>query len=144
MQVLADGTTWILCVQWFFSFMVLMTTKGTVKRTLKILMCGTPGEIETGSLREELEMIENVTDVHDLHVWSMGSKEVVCTAHLVVKDQKNLSPVLKAAVRVAKSHAIEHSTFQIEIEGHFTFAPGSPMLQKQKSGSCGCALWDAA
>jgi len=126
-----------------FSFMVLTTTKGTVKRTLKILMCGTPGEVATGKLQEELELIENVTDVHDLHVWSMGSKEVLCTAHLVVQDQASMTRVLKAAVRVAKGHGIEHATFQLEIEGHFPLAPGSPMLQKQKSTGCGCAVWEA-
>jgi cobalt-zinc-cadmium efflux system protein len=55
--------------------------------------------------------------VHDLHVWALGSKEPILTAHVLLQDgsvdadgvRANVADVLQEAFN------IEHATLQMEV-----------------------------
>lgn len=107
------------CCTFLFGILVLFTTKGTLKRTINSLMVRAPKHIDQKAFLSQLQALEGCRDVHDLHVWCLGSKEVLCTAHLLVSGPQSATPVLKGAIQVAQEMGIGHSTFQIEIEGEF-------------------------
>jgi cobalt-zinc-cadmium efflux system protein len=74
---------------------------------LRVFLCGQPG----------------VTDVHDLHVWSMGAASSAMTAHLVMPDVADDDAFLKKLCRdVDRKFDIDHATFQIE-RRHFECHP---------------------
>jgi len=68
---------------------------------------------------KRLRALKNVTDIHDLHVWSIGSGKLLCTAHLEIETSRSCTEVLKACQRVANSFGIYHTTFQLEVRGFF-------------------------
>jgi len=101
-----------------FGFLVLMTTKGTLVRTIDTLMAKAPDNKQQELFRG-LSAIEGVVQVHDLHIWSHGSSDVLGTAHMVVKSEAQAQTALQQAVKVSKALGVGHTTFQIEVEGQF-------------------------
>jgi len=102
-----------------FGFLVLLTTKSTLKQAINSLMVKVPEHINQAALADKLRQLPGVDSMHDLHVWTMGSKDVLCTAHLMIADKNKSTDVLKSAIKLAQKMGIGHSTFQIEIVGEF-------------------------
>eukprot|EP00427_Karlodinium_veneficum_P023853 CAMPEP_0169103468 /NCGR_PEP_ID=MMETSP1015-20121227/22732_1 /TAXON_ID=342587 /ORGANISM="Karlodinium micrum, Strain CCMP2283" /LENGTH=449 /DNA_ID=CAMNT_0009164669 /DNA_START=21 /DNA_END=1369 /DNA_ORIENTATION=- len=75
--------------------------------------------INQDQMVDRLLKIQGVHEIHDMHVWSMGSAEVLCTAHVMIKHGKDQTRILKECIELAKSLGIGHSTFQLEIFGEF-------------------------
>jgi len=107
------------CCTVLFGIMVLFTTKSTIVRTVTTLMGKAPKHVDQAKVVERLMGLRNVTDVHDLHIWSVGSNEVLCTAHVMVASAADATSVLKGSIKIAQEMGIGHSTFQIEIQGEF-------------------------
>src|SRR5690606_7304621 len=55
-----------------------------VRQAGNVLMMGVPDGIDAAQVRAALAGLDGVTDVHDLHVWALGSSQAAMTAHLVV------------------------------------------------------------
>jgi cobalt-zinc-cadmium efflux system protein len=54
--------------------------------------------------------------VHDLHVWSLGSREPALTAHVVVTEASDATEVREALVAMlGTKFKIGHTTLQIEV-----------------------------
>ena len=61
--------------------------------------------------------VGNVTEVHDLHVWSLCSGHVALSAHVVVTDQllRDTDLVMsELKQRLQTNFGIEHTTIQFE------------------------------
>jgi Co/Zn/Cd efflux system component len=78
-----------------------------------------PEDVDADKFEDRLKQIEGVSCVHDIHIWSIGSNNGLCTAHVVVKDELMGSRVLEECRKVAEKMDLHHSTFQIEVEGVF-------------------------
>jgi zinc transporter 2 len=52
-----------------FSFLVLATTKGTIMMSVKVLMEAAPDGLDFAKLKNDIQGIPGVSDVHDLHIW---------------------------------------------------------------------------
>ena len=64
----------------------------------------------------ELAGLPGVTSVHDLHVWTIGNREISLSSHLVCPPGGNPNRVLQAVQSVLQERfSIRHSTVQIEI-----------------------------
>lgn len=80
-----------------------------------VLLNGVPAHIDLESIRSVLSNVGGAEEIHDLHVWSLGSKRVSLTAHVVVaqgSDQETVRSQMSRAL--ATNFGIEHSTLQIE------------------------------
>lgn len=65
----------------------------------------------------DLEAVDGVDGIHDLHVWTLTSGMHVATAHLVTCRDADQAAVLVAAQAVlAERHQVEHATLQLEAE----------------------------
>ena len=67
-----------------------------------------------------IKNVSGVLDVHDLHVWTIGSDLIASSCHLLVKEQSgsDCKAVLKSvAHELEHRHGINHSTIQVEVEG---------------------------
>ena len=76
-----------------------------------------PNGIEIEELIEHLQKIENVKDVHHIHVWSMDGYSNYATMHVVttLKDTKHLRNEIKEEL---KEHGINHTTIEFEEFGY--------------------------
>jgi cobalt-zinc-cadmium efflux system protein len=72
------------------------------------------------AVRALLVALPGVSDVHDLHVWAMGTSETALTAHIVLKAQgTNTSALLQEAEHELHEHfGIRHVTLQLELPAY--------------------------
>jgi cobalt-zinc-cadmium efflux system protein len=86
---------------------------------LRVLVQAAPAGIDPDAVRRELAAIPGVTDVHDLHIWTLTSDMEVASAHLVVATVDDSHDVLDRARDVlAARHGIDHATLQVEPADH--------------------------
>ncbi len=77
-----------------------------------------PAGMEPTELVTALGAVDGVTDVHDLHVWTLTSGMDVATAHLVVADGGDAGTVLHDATTMLRDRFhIAHATLQVEVLG---------------------------
>jgi cobalt-zinc-cadmium efflux system protein len=66
-------------------------------------------------LRSRLESIPDVTDVHDLHVWTLTSGMPVATVHIAAVDDADRDRVMAWARSVLRDEfRVTHATLQVE------------------------------
>ncbi|ADY26747.1 cation diffusion facilitator family transporter [Deinococcus proteolyticus MRP] len=97
---------------------VIPRTWRLLSESVNVLLEGAPAGLDLDTLRAELSALPGVTEVHDLHVWSITSGEHSLTVHLVSGSTAGSAELLAAAQEVAGRHGIEHVTVQIEPPGH--------------------------
>ncbi len=98
-------------------FIILYSSFKLVMQSTSILLEAVPSHIKLDDVRHSLKSVKGVTDVHDLHVWTLSSGLYALSAHLVVPDQmiSDCSGVLAESEDILKEmFAISHTTFQIE------------------------------
>jgi len=72
--ILLTGQSWIDPVlSLLIAALILWSSFGIVRETLNILLEGTPRDCSLPQIRSGMEAVEGVINVHDLHVWSLGS-----------------------------------------------------------------------
>ncbi|HNN49320.1 MAG TPA: cation diffusion facilitator family transporter, partial [Marmoricola sp.] len=87
------------------------------RQVLVVLGQHVPAEVDLDALVADLSDLPEVSDVHDLHVWTLTSGMNVATAHLVLNGAADAQAVLTAAQEIlANQHRIEHATLQTETE----------------------------
>lgn len=85
------------------------------RQVLAVLGQHVPDGVSLDQVVADLEGVPGVTDVHDLHIWTLTSGMNVATAHLVVADDAAPQEVLVSAQGIlATRHKIEHATLQTE------------------------------
>jgi cobalt-zinc-cadmium efflux system protein len=85
-----------------------------VRDSVDVLLESVPPHISLDAVRARLAAIEGVTDVHDLHVWSVTSGLVAMSAHAVVPDIGLQQRALEAMNRAMREMGIAHVTVQLE------------------------------
>lgn len=85
------------------------------KQALRILFQHAPARVHLPTLTADLAAVPDVTNVHDLHVWTLTSGMEVASAHLTTVRHADTGAVLAAAQRVlAEKYHIAHATLQVE------------------------------
>jgi cobalt-zinc-cadmium efflux system protein len=97
------------------ALLILKSAWGIISHTVHILMEGTPAGIDTQSVREELESIPGVRNIHDLHIWTITSGMNSLSCHILIKDEEDGQAILQEAINILeeKFH-ISHTTIQVE------------------------------
>lgn len=103
-----------LCT-FFFAIIVFFTTIRILKDCVAVIMEGCPID-NVDELKERLGTIEGVTEVHDLHVWSLSMGKVSMTCHL--KSNTPQKTLIKAKELMEKKYGITHITIQVEDDDH--------------------------
>ncbi|MFC6022540.1 cation diffusion facilitator family transporter [Plantactinospora solaniradicis] len=81
----------------------------------RVLVQAAPPHVEVALVRERLAGLDGVTEVHDLHVWTLTSGMDVASAHLNLIEGADVAAVLAAARRqLHDDFGIDHATLQVE------------------------------
>ncbi len=85
------------------------------REVLTVLGQHVPAGMDIDAVADALGDLPGVSDVHDLHVWTLTSGMNVATAHLQLADGADGQAALLAAQRLLREeHRIEHATLQVE------------------------------
>lgn len=85
-----------------------------LRDSVDVLLEATPRHISLAAVARELDTIPGVSDVHDLHVWTVTSGVVAMTGHAVVSDVQRSADILAVAAERMRRLGIEHVTVQLE------------------------------
>ena len=96
----------------FVALWVLPRAFALARAALRILSESSPTHIDVDELRTALCGIDGVTEVHDLHVWTLVPGKDMVTAHLT--SNRNSAQVLDDARAVLTARGLAHSTVQVE------------------------------
>ena len=102
----------------FIACFVLFNVFKNIRLVLPILLQGTPAEIEQEHIIANLKAIENIADIHDLHIWSLDEEYNVLTVHIALTETLPMEKLveLKKQIRsVLKDEKIQHATIEFEI-----------------------------
>lgn len=116
--ILLTGHNWIdPALSLAISGMILWSSITIVRETLNILLEGTPQGISLVEIRNLLEQVDGVEDVHDLHVWSLGSNTHALASHVTIADipPSESNRILDRINLVLRERfRIHHTTLQFE------------------------------
>ncbi|MFL6086440.1 MAG: cation diffusion facilitator family transporter [Mycobacterium sp.] len=96
----------------FVALWVLPRAISLARAALRILSESSPTHIDVEELRSALCGVDGVTEVHDLHVWTLVPGKDMVTAHLT--STRNSALVLDDARAVLTARGLEHATVQVE------------------------------
>lgn len=86
---------------------------------IRMLMLGSPPDIDNGAVVEAMRSVDGVADVHHVHLWQMQEHETALDCHVVVPEQNWSSiEIIKAAIkeRLNERFNIGHSSLEFERE----------------------------
>jgi cobalt-zinc-cadmium efflux system protein len=98
---------------------VLRGAVALVMESGEILLESTPRDIDLAGLRGEIRKIEGVEDLHDIHVWTIGSGMRALSAHVLTADiSTRESQEIACRIRavLAEKFNIAHTTLEMECE----------------------------
>jgi len=116
--ILLTGNNWIDPVlSLLIAALIFWSSVSIVRETLNILLEGTPRGVSLEQIRSGMQAVEGVVNVHDLHVWSLGSHSRALACHVTIDD---IPPSVSACILVNLNNllrarfAINHTTIQFE------------------------------
>jgi cobalt-zinc-cadmium efflux system protein len=84
------------------------------REVLAVLGQHAPADVEPVEVLQALEAVDGVTEVHDLHVWTLTSGMDVATAHLVAREDSADRVLTDASAALRERFGIAHATLQVE------------------------------
>jgi cobalt-zinc-cadmium efflux system protein len=116
--ILATGQYWIdSALSFGIGALILASSFGIMRETLNILLEGTPRGMKLARVEASIREIDGVNDVHDLHVWSIGSETSALSCHISIADiPPSVSERILRDVKERLHHdfRIDHTTIQFE------------------------------
>jgi cobalt-zinc-cadmium efflux system protein len=106
-------------ISFFVGAIILFGAVEVMREGTHILLEGVPRSINYNKLKIDLEKINGVQGVCDLHIWTISSANIALSAHITIADQSTHSSrqILQAARDLLKEeYNITHSTLQLECD----------------------------
>lgn len=96
--------------------LIVWTAWDIIQESLNVLLEGLPRGMELGEVTTCIRAIDGVIDVHDLHIWSLGSSAHALSCHVIIEDMppSESNAILQRINDVLGHHEIHHTTIQFE------------------------------
>jgi cobalt-zinc-cadmium efflux system protein len=110
------------------ALLILRSAWTLVRESVDVLLEAVPSHIDLGAIRAAMIELSAVRDVHDLHVWTLTTRYVALSAHVVVADPADNQHVLdEIRACMDRRFGIRHVTIQVEREDLYQIA-GAPAV----------------
>ncbi len=110
--------------------LIVWTARDVVKESLNILLEGLPHGMKLEAVSAAMRRVEGVLDVHDLHIWSLGSRAHALSCHVLIEDMPPSASeaILKRlCAMLCERYRIDHTTIQFEHSNCAVAQNGCPM-----------------
>jgi len=95
--------------------LILMSSWKIVRESVDVLLESVPAHIDLSAVRNAIDEIPGVDDVHDLHVWTLTSGYLAMSGHAVVRQPEQNQRVLHEIHHcMREKFGIAHVTVQLE------------------------------
>lgn len=113
--ILMTGWLWVdPAVSIALTLTILAGTWSLMRQSFNLMLDAVPENIDPMKVREFLEGLPGVVEVHDLHIWAMSTTETALMAHLVMPGTREPTFLASACKELHARFRIEHSTLQID------------------------------
>jgi cobalt-zinc-cadmium efflux system protein len=100
----------------FVCVLLLRSTTDVLKESYHFLMEGVPHHINYVQVGKDLQAIDGVLAVHDLHVWEMSPGHPALIGHVEIRDLQDWPITMeKINKMLLEKHEIDHVTLQPEM-----------------------------
>jgi cobalt-zinc-cadmium efflux system protein len=94
---------------------IVAGTWSLLRDSVYLALDAVPPGIDSDGIRDYLDGLPGVADVHHLHIWGLSTSEVALTAHLVLAVERNDNALLGSINRdLRERFGIGHATIQFE------------------------------
>jgi len=97
--------------------LIIWTAWDIVRESLNILLEGLPRGMKLRAVVEAIREVPGVLDVHDLHIWSLGSGTHALSCHVLIADlppSESEGILRRINHLLAERFQIQHTTLQFE------------------------------
>jgi cobalt-zinc-cadmium efflux system protein len=98
--------------------MIAVGSLSVIREAMRIFLQGTPSHIDTDEVYRDIARVENVDNVHGLHIWSINSSEVFLSCHICASgagEQADTDAIIRGVNSMLESrYGIRHTTIQVE------------------------------
>ncbi|MGL5851166.1 MAG: cation diffusion facilitator family transporter [Phycicoccus sp.] len=113
------NTVWDTGIALAMAGFVVVRAATLGREVLAVLGQHAPRSVVPEEVERSLAAVPGVTDVHDLHVWTLTSGMNVATAHLMTRADTDPHAVLDTARHVMEHRFdVSHATLQVEPDTH--------------------------
>jgi len=96
--------------------LIIYSSWQLIRESVNILLESTPSHINVRAVIEAMHSVKGVTDVHDLHVWTISSGMEALSAHVTIEPGVSHRTALEELQeRLRIGFDIRHLTIQIEL-----------------------------
>ena len=117
--ILLTGAAWIdPALSLLIAGAIAWSSASIVRETLNILLEGTPLALSLSEIHSAIAVVPGVLDVHDLHVWSLGSASHALASHITISEMpiSDSATILDAInTTLREGFHITHTTIQFEV-----------------------------
>jgi cobalt-zinc-cadmium efflux system protein len=118
--------------------LIIWTAWDVIREALNILLEGLPRGMNLQSVIAGMRQVDGVLDIHDLHIWSLGSRTHALSCHVLIADlppseSQEILERLNAVLR--DRYQIEHTTVQFEHASCAVSENGCPVSSSPTSPS---------
>ena len=99
----------------FIGLLIVWSSWHLIRDATNVLLEGTPAHINLAAVEQAIKETDGVSDVHDLHVWTITSGREALSAHVIhayLISQPNLLKELRA--KLLDRFGLDHLTIQME------------------------------
>jgi cobalt-zinc-cadmium efflux system protein len=116
--IFRTGQTWIdPALSFGIGAMILWSSFGIIQETLNILLEGAPRGLDAELVSTAILGVKGVNDVHDVHLWSIGSHTHSLACHITIADippSESEAILRQVQERLRANFSIHHTTIQFE------------------------------
>lgn len=96
--------------------LIIFSSWQLIRESVNVLLEGTPSHINIAAVIKAMHEVEGVTNVHDLHVWTISSGNEALSAHVRIEQGASYKATLEALQqRLRSGFNIGHLTIQLEL-----------------------------
>ncbi len=99
---------------------IIYHTWDVVKQTVDILMQSTPAHIHLDEIKEAVEHIEDIDNIHHVHVWKLDDTQTHIEAHVNLSKNVDMVQMMKIKAKVEtvlrEQFGLKHITLQMGYE----------------------------
>ncbi len=111
------STGWMLAdpiISVLIALLILVGAWRLMRESVDVLLEATPRHIDLNNVSASIVSIPGVSEVHDLHVWTVTSGIIAMSGHAVVRNPQRNQEVLETVQSRMVELGIGHVTVQIE------------------------------
>jgi cobalt-zinc-cadmium efflux system protein len=109
------GIQWIdSLVSFAIIVVILYSSYHLLIDSINLALDAVPENVNIEEVRGFLEELPEVSGVHDLHIWALGTTDAALTVHLTTCEQTDVSFITSIQHQLHERFGIEHATIQVE------------------------------